>query len=221
MLRNGSRITLASWNSTIFNYRQGGAGLFRRVARTKKTSKAIYFRQAAGTNSMDTLSMFRAGIFGLDRGAPELTKIPPRPFSPDLKSTAGFLTMAVLSQTLRRGEGEWKRIQLKPPRIFAGINYFRGRKDPGRYHTGATTILTATRSRSPSRLLRFHVSIQPSPPTTRLVFFQPDFSVSLRTGMQFTELFLNPSGGTTAEKEESAAEKKETRAERRRKRRRR
>lgn len=37
--------------------------------------------------------------------------------------------------------------------------------------------------------------------------------------MQFTELFLNPSGGTTAEKKESAAEKKETRGERRRKRR--
>lgn len=61
----------------------------------------------------------------------------------------------------------------------------------------------------------------PPPTTTRPVFFQPDFSVSLRAGMQFTELFLNPSGGTTAEKEESAAEKKETRAEKRRKRRRR
>lgn len=42
-----------------------------------------------------------AGIFGPDRARPELAKkIPPRPFpSLRLKSAAGFLTMAVLSQT--------------------------------------------------------------------------------------------------------------------------
>lgn len=42
-----------------------------------------------------------SGIFGPDRARPELAKkIPPRPFpSLRLKSAAGFLTMAVLSQT--------------------------------------------------------------------------------------------------------------------------
>lgn len=91
------------------------------------------------------------------------------------------------------GKGGWKRIQLNS-RIFTGINYFRGRKDPGRYHAAATTILTAPPP-------PFHLLLS-------LVFFQPDFSVSLRTGMQFTELFLNPSGGTTAEQEESGPEEK-------------
>lgn len=100
-----------------------------------------------------------------------------------------------------RGGGGWKRIQLNS-HIYAGINYSGGRKDPGRYHAAATTILTAP-------------PLPPLSTTTAtidlllsLVFFQPDFSVSLRTGMQFTELFLNPSGGTTAEQEESAPERK-------------
>lgn len=147
-----------------------------------------------------------AGIFGPDRARPELAKkIPPRPFpSLRLKSAAGFLTMAVLSQTPGwegGGGGGWKRIQLNS-RIYAGINYSGGRKDPGRYHAAATTILTAP-------------PLPPLSTTTAtidlllsLVFFQPDFSVSLRTGMQFTELFLNPSGGTTAKQEESAPERK-------------
>lgn len=119
---------------------------------------------------------------------------------PDLKSAAGFLTMAVLSR------GNPPPPPPPPPCIFASINYFRGRKDPERYRAAALQRryrLCPSLFLVPTILLHRHPSS--SPP---VVFFQPDFSVSLG-GMQFTELFLNPSGGTTAEPREKRSREKE------------
>lgn len=102
MLRNGSRIILPV-GIQRFLTTTTGSNFF---ARTKKSWKAIYFRQAAGINSMDTLSMFRWPVSSVLIVHRNSRKIPPRPFSSRSKKRRGIFNDGRSFANTRAGVGK-------------------------------------------------------------------------------------------------------------------